>query len=191
MRAGSDHRPPPRHSATEVRSVPRGSAGAGGFCGRMASGQHSTDALGGTSDSLASAFARGICRAASTLDGHAAVDPPPHGGGRSRGGSGPGKLRWGNWMGTSRRRVEVRLPAAASLPGHGLAVPLPRNCSGRPPPFTGRGGVPRSDASLARRRGPVKTVTWLILPVVICLSQRLSHACLSISNYTVKLRMAH
>ena len=25
----------------------------------------------------------------------------------------------------------------------------------------------------------------------ICLSQRLSHACLSISNYTVKLRMAH
>ena len=28
----------------------------------------------------------------------------------------------------------------------------------------------------------VKIVTWLILPVVICLSQRLSHACLSISN---------
>jgi hypothetical protein len=27
-----------------------------------------------------------------------------------------------------------------------------------------------------------KGVTWLILPVVICLSQRLSHACLSISN---------
>ena len=25
-------------------------------------------------------------------------------------------------------------------------------------------------------------VTWLILPVVICLSQRLSHACLSLSN---------
>jgi hypothetical protein len=37
----------------------------------------------------------------------------------------------------------------------------------------------------------VRIVTWLILPVVICLSQRLSHACLSISNYTVKLRMAH
>ena len=33
--------------------------------------------------------------------------------------------------------------------------------------------------------------TWLILPVVICLSQRLSHACLSINLYTVKLRMAH
>jgi hypothetical protein len=47
------------------------------------------------------------------------------------------------------------------------------------------------------RGGPVgapcefRTVTWLILPVVICLSQRLSHACLSISTYTVKLRMAH
>ena len=34
-------------------------------------------------------------------------------------------------------------------------------------------------------------LTWLILPVVICLSQRLSHACLSISFYTAKLRMAH
>jgi len=31
----------------------------------------------------------------------------------------------------------------------------------------------------------------LILPVVICLSQRLSHACLSTDLYTVKLRMAH
>ena len=34
-------------------------------------------------------------------------------------------------------------------------------------------------------------LTWLILPVVICLSQRLSHASLSISIYTVKLRKAH
>jgi hypothetical protein len=33
-------------------------------------------------------------------------------------------------------------------------------------------------------------VTWLILPVVICLSQRLSHACLSVNN-VMKLRMAH
>jgi hypothetical protein len=41
------------------------------------------------------------------------------------------------------------------------------------------------------RPGVRRIVTWLILPVVICLSQRLSHACLSISNYTVKLRMAH
>ena len=33
--------------------------------------------------------------------------------------------------------------------------------------------------------------TWLILPVVICLSQRLSHACLCLNNLNVKLRMAH
>jgi len=31
----------------------------------------------------------------------------------------------------------------------------------------------------------------LILPVVICLSQRLSHACLSVNNSFIKLRMAH
>jgi hypothetical protein len=30
---------------------------------------------------------------------------------------------------------------------------------------------------------PDQKVTWLILPVVICLSQRLSHACLSINNF--------
>ena len=29
---------------------------------------------------------------------------------------------------------------------------------------------------------------WLILPVVICLSQRLSHACLSINAFIVKLQ---
>jgi len=29
----------------------------------------------------------------------------------------------------------------------------------------------------------VGIVTWLILPVVICLSQRLSHACLSINKF--------
>ena len=39
------------------------------------------------------------------------------------------------------------------------------------------------------RNGDVST--WLILPVVICLSQRLSHAGLSISFNTAKLRMAH
>ena len=33
--------------------------------------------------------------------------------------------------------------------------------------------------------------TWLILPVVICLSQRLSHACLSTGFNKVKPRMAH
>jgi hypothetical protein len=38
------------------------------------------------------------------------------------------------------------------------------------------------DAEAVDRRPALRTVTWLILPVVICLSQRLSHACLSISE---------
>ena len=41
---------------------------------------------------------------------------------------------------------------------------------------------PRVDDGLA---------TWLILPVVICLSQRLSHACLSTGLSKAKPRMAH
>ena len=54
--------------------------------------------------------------------------------------------------------------------------------------------VPRGEGDGLRRslvRGTATKATWLILPVVICLSQRLSHACLSINFYTVKLRMAH
>ena len=35
-----------------------------------------------------------------------------------------------------------------------------------------------------------KLQTWLILPVVICLSQRLSHACLRINLNTLNLQMA-
>ena len=32
---------------------------------------------------------------------------------------------------------------------------------------------------------------WLILPELMCYSQRLSHACLSINDLTVKPRTAH
>jgi hypothetical protein len=39
--------------------------------------------------------------------------------------------------------------------------------------------------SLAGRAADWKVVTWLILPVVICLSQRLSHACLSINKFVL------
>ena len=56
--------------------------------------------------------------------------------------------------------------SVASAQPHPLRAPAPRACSRN-------------------------VETWLILPVVIRLSQRLSHACLSISTYTVKLRMAH
>ncbi len=53
--------------------------------------------------------------------------------------------------------------------------------------LSGERCVPRSTVVL-----PDEHVrTWLILPVVICLPQRLSHACLSINFYMVKLRMAH
>ena len=45
--------------------------------------------------------------------------------------------------------------------------------------------------TLLRLPTHVRTATWLILPVVICLSQRLSHACLSTSLNKVKPRMAH
>ncbi|GAA96377.1 hypothetical protein E5Q_03043, partial [Mixia osmundae IAM 14324] len=37
-------------------------------------------------------------------------------------------------------------------------------------------------AALVLARGGVID-TWLILPVVICLSQRLSHACLSVNKF--------
>ena len=48
-----------------------------------------------------------------------------------------------------------------------------------------------SQLRLGGRGARALVETWLILPVVICLSQRLSHACLSISFYMAKLRMAH
>jgi hypothetical protein len=63
-------------------------------------------------------------------------------------------------------------------PGDQTAVGLALRC----------GGLPSSEllcpppGGFARLRSRLKIVTWLILPVVICLSQRLSHACLSISN---------
>ena len=50
----------------------------------------------------------------------------------------------------------------------------------------------RSLPGLGRRFYRIGTkAIWLILPVVICLSQRLSHACLSSHCLTVKPRMAH
>lgn len=61
-----------------------------------------------------------------------------------------------------------------------------------------RPGHPLFPCNPASGRGRVCTsivgkcgLIWLILPVVICLSQRLSHACLSTYSCTVKPRMAH
>ena len=53
-------------------------------------------------------------------------------------------------------------------------------------------GKPACARRVRRVQGDRRSLaTWLILPVVICLSQRLSHACASINAWTVRLRMAH
>jgi hypothetical protein len=68
-----------------------------------------------------------------------------------------------------------------------------RFCVGSKKKIRGFWGVRRVSCSfrLEASDSSVTLVTWLILPVVICLSQRLSHASLSISICTVKLRKAH
>ncbi|KAL2246338.1 UNVERIFIED_CONTAM: hypothetical protein Sindi_2902000 [Sesamum indicum] len=66
----------------------------------------------------------------------------------------------------------------------GLGLCLPRkqafsaSCERRPPPFWARP---------MRAAESVRNATWLILPVVICLSQRLSHACLCETGDLVNL----
>ena len=104
------------------------------------------------------------------------------------------------------RNTCVRTSAEGLCGGKWMVVcvpPVRRGCRcGRAPraprslgyilPLRGPGGPGATRASgLCSWDRPDGLATWLILPVVICLSQRLSHACLSISNYTVKLRMAH
>jgi hypothetical protein len=133
-------------------------------------------------------------RAASTLTAHAwvRVHPPAKkpGGCRSRSRA---DRRWGNCRrgkrtptsGWARQRKCCPSSSRDGTPvmiriNHGrgglLGVRLPAT------PWPGRpAGAPRGHPPrVPRRRRTV--VTWLILPVVICLSQRLSHACLSISN---------
>ena len=88
------------------------------------------------------------------------------------------KIREGN-----RRARDLPTPSGQGY-DRGLGVPADTTSSDHLAPR----GEPAVHALACR---PGMGVTWLILPVVICLSQRLSHACPSISNYTVKLRMAH
>ena len=88
-----------------------------------------------------------------------------------------GELSGGNWM--ARGGLRRLRPRGSSGLGGGLR-PVPQPCK-YPDRPTGR-GVTRRDRSLRVCDRTLKIVTWLILPVVICLSQRLSHACLSISN---------
>jgi hypothetical protein len=107
------------------------------------------------------------------------------------------RTQWGqlDGLGTiASSRGSTNVPGRAGLNRPRFPVPSRIHsyfCPFCTAPFRGLtvGGI-----RLAEPPGPAgvsTVVTWLILPVVICLSQRLSHACLSISNHTVKLRMAH
>ena len=88
----------------------------------------------------------------------------------------PGQLSGGNW-----KAVDVPLAPASGVSWAGrIGFGRAPNLLTHPDPLLG--GFP-GPSSFRAAACPVKIVTsWLILPVVICLSQRLSHACLSISN---------
>ncbi|KAL2223995.1 UNVERIFIED_CONTAM: hypothetical protein Sindi_3142600 [Sesamum indicum] len=76
-------------------------------------------------------------------------------------------------VGPLRRRPISRMRNTRWVRGLGLCLPRKQafgaSCERRPPPFWARP---------MRAAGSVRNATWLILPVVICLSQRLSHACI-------------
>ena len=138
-----------------------------GLCGRLASGYNYHLASGGSRDG-------------GPLRGRLPNRPSTRGGSGSR-------------PAASAAGARARSPLGNLDPGEAEARRDRR-------PAAAAGGLPGrsvSNQSLGRPHGPrgpltgLTIVTWLILPVVICLSQRLSHACLSISNYTAKLRMAH
>lgn len=69
--------------------------------------------------------------------------------------------------------------------GMGRTSPIAKNGHSLPFPNDNRarhGPVPARDAKVAPCLGSsARNATWLILPVVICLSQRLSHACVSMN----------
>ena len=115
---------------------------------------------------------------------------------RSYGGPHLGEPRWENWMGFFVRRgfrfydrTHEGDPGSKSL--NGSLDPFRLTTLAVDPSGRGSLGLGCGRTQVPHPPAGEKIVTWLILPVVICLSQRLSHACLSISNYTVKLRMAH
>ena len=92
----------------------------------------------------------------------------------------PGDLSGGNRM-AGEPRGAPRRPRRPGVPTPLPRFYLPRPLAGRArtrPELTPATGGGRPGGWSSRRL----IDTWLILPVVICLSQRLSHACLSISN---------
>ncbi len=94
---------------------------------------------------------------------------------------------------------ETSLSVRARLSNPGFEVSLPEweglSDERRPECRSVRESYKTGEA-VPRRRGIGRAVSrrrviWLILPVAICLSQRLSHACPSTSLIKVKPRMAH
>ncbi len=80
---------------------------------------------------------------------------------------------------------------ATGCRGLGLVLPLhpvpaaagpARSAGGLPPWYHHPAALRAASRPRCGVAGCPQGVTWLILPVVICLSQRLSHACLSIST---------
>ena len=122
----------------------------------------------------------------------------------------PGSSSWTSWdpHAQEARRSETEKHV---IRGSGTALPTPRReaLSGELPPRLLRalkdaGRLGRKLSCQCRTVRPKTSrlflleeeegrsaVIWLILPVVICLSQRLSHACLSTNLHMVKPRMAH
>ena len=82
------------------------------------------------------------------------------------------RLRLGCWYSGTSREASVR---SAGQKRSKSADPIRLSLRARM--LT---GVGFRDEAKARS---MKAATWLILPVVICLSQRLSHACLSINCF--------
>ena len=108
---------------------------------------------------------------------------PRERGERSRSGVLPGQVE-----GTRRGNAGWCLAMSGPLPPPEDAVGKTRGPPRRSKERV-RAPVPKSDeveSGLLRRARPRQRIaTWLILPVVICLSQRLSHACVSINSFVL------
>ena len=99
---------------------------------------------------------------------------PPHSGARGPGADHPWGSQWGQQDGPESRvvRRDGRAGRVLRHPFRVLSSGTLAPCERVSPRFRRPWWAPPG----------VSVATWLILPVVICLSQRLSHACLSISN---------
>ena len=143
-------------------------AGVVGVCGWLAAGYRFIKTLGGKPGSIAVPTGRDWRKVSSSWGLYVAVRRCPTASQASLRRTSLWGTQWGQLDGPAGRP-----PLGAGSRGRALRRPyLTTNPASRPtvtlaPSAPGAG---------------VKIVTWLILPVVICLSQRLSHACLSISN---------